>query len=126
MLPHLVFVYGSLKRGQSNFWLMATAEFIARARTAEQAFRLLDLTAFPALIRTDEGPLSIVGELFAIDDNTLAAVDRLEDNGNLYQREPITVTETDDPMRQHEAWTYLYIRPLRRYRLWPSDEWSRP
>lgn len=123
---HLLFVYGSLKRGQSNHRLLASAEFVAEALTVEPAFRLVDLGPYPALVRSAEAPLSIVGELFRIDEATLVAVDRLESNGSLYQRELLEVAELEEPARRHQAWTYLYLRPIRRRRLWPGAQWSRP
>ena len=125
MPSHLVFVYGSLKRGQSNHRPLATAEFVSQARTVERAFRLVDLGPYPAMIRSEEESQSIVGELFRVDDDTLAAVDRLESNGSLYLREELSVAELNAPDRLHTAWGYLYLRPIGYKKLWPTGEWSR-
>ena len=82
---HLVFVYGSLLKGLSNSWHLSSAEFWGRG-SVDGDFAMLDLGAFPAVVRVDDGS-PIVGELYLVDDDTLASLDRLESNGSLYQRE---------------------------------------
>jgi gamma-glutamylaminecyclotransferase len=120
---HLVFVYGSLKRGERNHALLRAVEFRGEART-EQQFRLYALPFFPALVRDPADPQSIVGEVYAVDDTTLRLLDRLEANGRLYQRELIHVNCLERPHESLLAWTYLYLGDLRGARPWPDERWS--
>jgi len=121
--PHLVFVYGSLKRGEYNHALLREVEFRGEART-ERQFRLYALPFFPALVRDDEDPQSIVGEVYAVSDMTLRILDRLEANGRLYQRELIPVDGLESPHERLLAWAYLYLGDLRCASPWPGERWS--
>jgi gamma-glutamylcyclotransferase (GGCT)/AIG2-like uncharacterized protein YtfP len=118
----LVFVYGSLKRGEYNHWLIASSQFIGLA-TTDCEFRLFALSTYPAMVRWPAAPLAIEGELFRVDAVTLARLDYLEENGRLYQREEIAVAIADDGRRE-QAWTYLSLEPLPPERLHPSASWT--
>jgi len=105
----LVFVYGSLKRGHRLAGHLAGSRFVGRARTVS-GFRLFDLGWFPAMKRDDDGG-QIEGELYEIDDATLARLDRVECEGRLYRREEIALAEIDefDDGLDTFAQTYLYL-----------------
>lgn len=83
-----IFVYGSLKRGEPNHRLLARARFVGLGRTAPR-FSLFDLGPYPAM--TAEGTTSVEGELFEVDAETLARVDRLEGHPTLYERTTIAL-----------------------------------
>jgi gamma-glutamylaminecyclotransferase len=83
---HLVFTYGTLLRGESNHDLLLRARFVAEART-EPCFELFDLGPFPAM--STGGETAVVGEIYAVDDATLARLDHLEGHPRLYQRTQI-------------------------------------
>lgn len=102
-----VFVYGTLKRGESNHRLLARSRFVGVA-TTEPRFRLLEAYggAYPYLVA---GQQSIRGEVYEIDGGTLYSLDRLEgyradSEVNHYNRETITVTIDDE---QVEAMVYV-------------------
>lgn len=79
----LLFVYGSLKRGESNHHELTGARFVAEARTLPCfALRLCD--GYPALV---PGTTSISGELFELETARLASLDRFE--GAAYERREI-------------------------------------
>jgi gamma-glutamylcyclotransferase (GGCT)/AIG2-like uncharacterized protein YtfP len=78
-----LFVYGTLLRGERNHRLLAGAAFLGEARTGA-GFRLVDLGSFPAMYRGGRG--RVRGEVFAVDAETLAAVDRLEGHPAYYER----------------------------------------
>jgi gamma-glutamylcyclotransferase (GGCT)/AIG2-like uncharacterized protein YtfP len=61
--------------GQGNHRLIANTRFLGAARTAA-GFTLYDLGAFPGMVA--EGSGAVEGEVYAIDDATLARLDRLE------------------------------------------------
>jgi gamma-glutamylaminecyclotransferase len=95
---HCVFVYGTLLAGEPNHRLLQTASFEGPARTAD-GFALFDLGAFPGMVRSETGVVH--GEVYRIDDRTLAALDRLEGHPDFYER---TLIGLEDG---REVWAYL-------------------
>ena len=85
-----VFVYGTLRAGEPNHYLLDHHDLVARART-EAAFELVSLGAFPAMIAG--GATAVVGEVYEIDPVTLAALDRLEGHPRFYQRTAIRLED---------------------------------
>jgi gamma-glutamylaminecyclotransferase len=83
---HLVFTYGTLLRGEVNHDLLAQARFVAEART-EPYYDLFDLGPFPAM--STGGETAVLGEIYAVDEATLARLDRLEGHPSFYQRTQI-------------------------------------
>jgi len=83
-----VFVYGTLLVGESNHRYLASARLVAEART-QPAFTLHDLGAFPGLVAG--GSHAVAGEVYAVDEPTLAALDRLEDHPRFYLRTSIVL-----------------------------------
>jgi gamma-glutamylcyclotransferase (GGCT)/AIG2-like uncharacterized protein YtfP len=81
----LVFVYGTLRKGEINHNLLESSEFIGGYVT-EPKFELHDLGEYPGLV---EGTSSIVGEVYRVNDETLAQLDILEDVPIEYRRELI-------------------------------------
>jgi gamma-glutamylaminecyclotransferase len=112
---HLVFVYGTLREEEVNHDLLVRARFVAEART-EPCFDLFDLGAFPAM--STGGETAVLGEVYAVDDATLARLDRLEGHPSFYQRTRIRL---DDG---REVQTYLMDRARMRGRvLIASGDW---
>jgi gamma-glutamylaminecyclotransferase len=86
----LVFVYGTLLFGERNHRHLTGARPIGAALT-QPAFRLYDLGPFPGLVAGGEH--AIIGELYAVDEATLAALDRLEDHPRFYRRVSIVLAD---------------------------------
>lgn len=82
----VLFVYGTLRRGEPAHGLLARARYLGAASTAA-AFELVDFGAYPALVRG--GALSVMGELYEIDERTLASLDAYEGCPDLFTREQI-------------------------------------
>ncbi len=84
-----VFVYGTLKRGCSNHREMADQAFVAEARTVP-GFRLFDVGGYPGLVPWPEDTEGVEGEIWSVNDATLARLDAFEgvDEG-LYERKPV-------------------------------------
>jgi gamma-glutamylaminecyclotransferase len=80
---HPIFTYGTLMSGEYNHDRIAHARFLGEARTA-LGYVLYDLGPFPALVR--EGLGSVAGELYEVDDETRAELDRLEGHPRFYCR----------------------------------------
>jgi gamma-glutamylcyclotransferase (GGCT)/AIG2-like uncharacterized protein YtfP len=81
----LVFVYGTLKRGQPNHHQLAGSAFRGEAELPGLA--LYDLGPFPMAIACDGANACISGELYAVSTDHLAALDRFEGAPRLYQRQ---------------------------------------
>ena len=103
-----VFVYGTLKRGGSNHRFLAGQKFIGLARTAP-GYTLYSLGDYPGMVRKPGDTAGVTGELWLVDANCLAELDRLEglDEG-LYERAAVQIAP--NPYAA-SAQTYLYLRP---------------
>jgi gamma-glutamylcyclotransferase (GGCT)/AIG2-like uncharacterized protein YtfP len=71
----LLFVYGSLMRGEANHGRMGGAPLLQVARTAPE-FTLVDLGPYPAMLA--DGTQAVTGELYEVDLTMLAGLDRFE------------------------------------------------
>ena len=90
----LVFVYGTLLRGERNHSLLFGSRFVGDGHTPAD-FELVDLGDFPAMIPSDEDAegCSIYGEIYAVDHAILEILDEIEDHPRFYRRTPV---ELDD------------------------------
>lgn len=104
-MKHLVFVYGSLKKGFGNQDFMESARFITETTTTGKHYKMISFGYFPGVLSTTKDGYHIRGELYEVDDDLLAYLDKLEDNGMFYKR-----TETDFASGER-AWMYclLYV-----------------
>jgi gamma-glutamylaminecyclotransferase len=85
-----VFVYGSLRHGESNHRVLEGATRIGAARTTAR-FTLYDLGPFPGMV--DAGAGVTEGEIYEVDDETLARLDALEGHPSFYRRTAITLAD---------------------------------
>ena len=69
--PQLVFVYGTLRRGGSNHFRMAGAEFVAQGTITGRMYRI---DWYPGLVLDDAGD-EIHGEVFSVTPDQLSALD---------------------------------------------------
>jgi len=100
----LLFVYGTLKRGQRNHRLLADQRFVRNARTV-RGYRVYDLGPHPAMVAdANAGPVQ--GELFSVSETCMAELDDFEGVPDLFDRRRV---ELDDGTT---AWAYLYVRPI--------------
>lgn len=86
----LLFVYGTLRRGEPNQRQMGHARFVRAASTGPR-YELVDLGGYPALLEDGDTPIS--GELYEVDDALLASLDRFEDVPELYERKPVVLED---------------------------------
>ena len=84
----LLFVYGTLRRGQENHQLLAGARFVGAGRTAERHAMFVEGHPYLA-----QGPAvhHVRGEVYAVDAALLAVLDVLERHPDWYQRRPVDV-----------------------------------
>lgn len=97
----LVFVYGTLKNGQPNyFWLQdhqnGASTFLANGKTNDR-YPLIIGTRYniPFLLDVLNMGHSINGEIYRINEAMLKNLDVLEDYPNFYLRHQINITDDD-------------------------------
>jgi gamma-glutamylcyclotransferase (GGCT)/AIG2-like uncharacterized protein YtfP len=112
-LHSLVFVYGTLRRDEVNHHLLAGAGFRGRHSTGP-LYKMVSLGTYPGVVRG--GRTRIHGEVYAVDAQTLAALDRLEGYPTAYTRELIATP-------WGKAWIYLYRGSLRDRQTIASGLW---
>ncbi|MES2474933.1 MAG: gamma-glutamylcyclotransferase family protein [Verrucomicrobiota bacterium] len=104
-----VFVYGTLRRGGSNHFRMAAAEFISAGTVNGRLYRV---HWYPGMV-LDEAGDEIHGDVFAVDAETLAALDVFEGlsageiQGSEYRRCKTEVMLHDS--RVMEAWVWEWV-----------------
>jgi gamma-glutamylcyclotransferase (GGCT)/AIG2-like uncharacterized protein YtfP len=97
-VKELVFVYGSLRRGQSHQALLRHAKYVGVHKT-EPRYTMFSLGAFPAVVAG--GCSVITGEVFAMDQTMLSRLDEFEDCPGEYVRTEIST-------RYGKAWIYVF------------------
>ena len=85
-LGNKVFVYGTLMQGQSRHQALAANRFHGNAILSD--VDMYDLGSFPAIV---PGSNHVLGEVYGVDQDTLRNLDRIEGEGNLYERKTVTV-----------------------------------
>jgi gamma-glutamylcyclotransferase (GGCT)/AIG2-like uncharacterized protein YtfP len=86
----VIFVYGTLRRGQSNHAELGNARFLREVATAPR-YELVDLGEYPALL--ESGSTAVLGELYEVDEDLLARLDVFEGVPALYQRRAIALQD---------------------------------
>ncbi|GIW26632.1 gamma-glutamylcyclotransferase [Meiothermus sp.] len=113
MVPEAVFVYGTLKQGQRNFWVSQEAGWVRSEPAYIEGFQLFHIPegdlrpyAYPGVVK---GEGRVWGEVqwFADLAQALVLLDELEDEGGEYLRSPTTayLQPTEQPCT---VWVYTY------------------
>jgi len=92
----LVFVYGTLKRGEKNHHWLDGASWQGEAELS--GVLLHDLGPFPMAV-IGEG--TAIGEVYALEERGLARLDELEGYPRLYDRQMLSLNDG------RQAWVYL-------------------
>lgn len=107
--PQLVFVYGTLRRGGSNHFRMAGAEFVASGTITGRMYRI---DWYPGLVLDDAGD-EIHGEVYSVAVELLEALDVFEGlsageiEGSEYRRVQTTVVRRDSQTTRAWVWEWL-------------------
>jgi len=88
----ILFIYGSLKRGQKSHHFLADQEFRGEASTMP-LYRLHGLGWHPGMVLDQDAGLDVQGELWAVDDATLAKLDEYEGVPSWFVREDVAVRD---------------------------------
>jgi gamma-glutamylcyclotransferase (GGCT)/AIG2-like uncharacterized protein YtfP len=109
--PQLVFVYGTLRRGGSNHFRMAGAEFIS---TGTIMGRMYKIDWYPGLV-LDEAGGEISGEVYSVDHELFAALDAFEgistgeSEGSEYRRVQATVVQQNSETLTAWVWEWCGV-----------------
>ena len=81
---HKVLVYGTLKKGYGNNYLLGTSPMIRDGSFAIPNHRLID-SGLPFLVKSSKTS-AFFGEVYEVDDEVLASLDALELHPTWYKR----------------------------------------
>ena len=98
---HTVFVYGTLMQGQSAHDFLRDAVY-SRKYTLS-GYTMADLGAYPGIVQKKNE--AVLGEVYFVSPETVAEMDRYEDEGNLYLRRKVQV-ESEQGALYAEAYIY--------------------
>ncbi|WP_232321886.1 gamma-glutamylcyclotransferase [Photobacterium jeanii] len=113
----LVFVYGTLRRGESNHALLQHAKCLGEA-VVSSGYVLHDLGPYPGVIVDKHSQAPLHGEVYQVDSETFAALDRLEEYPTGYDRE-LVVTPYG------AAWLYVYLHSVTHAPVISNGDWCR-
>ena len=102
----VLFVYGTLKRGERNHRLIADQRFLGPAVSAPK-YRVLDLGPHPGLIPDANEGLSIAGELWDVSNCTLEELDDFEGLPDLFDRRVIELIGESQSVQ-----AYFWVRAI--------------
>jgi gamma-glutamylaminecyclotransferase len=110
-MTHLVFVYGSLKRGYRNSPLLAGSVFLDEA-VSVPTYKMIEIKmaeySFP-VIMPDPGGRKLAGEVYGVDDATLARLDQLEREGSSYDRVTIDAEWSPSNGERSAVQAFVYV-----------------
>ena len=131
-----LFVYGSLRRGFPNHFLLEKSIYMGTYSTVDKYHMIGQVSkSFPYVVDSetefdDANPTHIIGELYDIEADVLQDLDELEGHPDFYTRRTVQVA---DESREHTYSAYVYIlenpgiiRGLKnnsRFELVPSGNW---
>jgi len=107
-----VFVYGTLKQGGRNHHCLNGALYRGPVTLTFKA-RMFDV-GFPVLMKS-RNKINVEGELYDVDAETFAALDRLEGQGRMYMRRRKRLADG------RTAWVYLGMNSF-----WQPRAYGRP
>ncbi len=96
-----LFVYGSLKKGKKLHYLISELNFIGRGIL--RGFDMYLVSWYPAVVK---GSGKVFGEIYEINEEVLKILDKVEDEGKLYNRTVVNIeTEWGELL---PAYIYIY------------------
>lgn len=100
MTKHLIFVYGSLRRGGASAMSLSfpDSKFIAEAKVSGS---LYDLGAYPGLLLNESNSL-VTGEVYEVDDELLSKLDEFEATSDYVRKQ----VEISLGTHKRMCWTY--------------------
>lgn len=112
-MQHRIFVYGTLRRGGTNHYLLRFATFLG-TYTTPAMFTMIDFGEYPGIIA--RGQTAIRGEIYQISARLLKRLDILEQYPRVYGRLLLNTPAGD-------AWAYVLVHRPRRAKTKASGDW---
>src|SRR5262245_2875894 len=106
-----IFVYGSLRKGESNHHRFEGFGKTLVATGTVAGFLLKDLGDYPAAIPSSNDRDRIVGEVYEIPDDLAGVLDRFEQEADFEARPVTVVDESGDTPVRIEAEAYFFAHP---------------
>ncbi|MGO9019654.1 MAG: gamma-glutamylcyclotransferase [Syntrophobacteraceae bacterium] len=100
---HLVFVYGTLRKGQCNHYFLDRSKFLGNAKTKKRYALYGNWLPFLSRVVSIS---QVIGEVYSVDDATLRRLDQLEGHPDMYKREQAEVVL--EAGRELSAWIYFH------------------
>lgn len=117
---HRLFVYGTLKQGERLHGTLHSSPYSGTGRL--QGYIMLHLGHFPGIVRApaDAEGWTVYGEIYDVDDHTLAVIDGIEGHPTYYERKEVTLDGIG------KSWTYVQPeKELWENRMYiPSGRWN--
>ncbi len=105
-----LFVYGTLKRDLCNHHYLQKAKYLGKAITKSSFPLIAPKGWYPYLLDEEGEGHRVEGELYEVDEKTLANIDRLEEYPLYYTRRYIAVE--DQKGQIHRALAYFLSEPI--------------
>jgi gamma-glutamylcyclotransferase (GGCT)/AIG2-like uncharacterized protein YtfP len=105
-------------RGGVRHRVLADQRFLGEARTRTQ-YALFDLGAYPGLVHSASEGRAIHGELYEIDANLIARLDRIEGAPSLFRLEAILIEGY-----RGEAFAYFYQGSIEEFARCEDNRWK--
>jgi len=102
--PHLIAVYGTLRKGFDNHRLLQDARLLDSGITIEQYAMVCEGIPYVASGHREDAS-NIVVEVYAVDDKTLKEVDGLENHPDWYKRKEVDIKLDNGVIAK--AWLYF-------------------
>jgi gamma-glutamylaminecyclotransferase len=119
MSKTILFLYGTLKRDMPQNLMLRGQEFVREAATIAR-YRLYDLGPYPGLVLHEGDGTEVQGELWAVDEKTLAKLDEYEGAPELFSRQDVVIQHCFEPVQ-----AYFYNGTVASGTLW-GDRWPLP
>lgn len=122
MKQHKVFVYGTLKAGESNDHLLLGEDLLSCRAILSGYFKMCTFGGFPGIVKGGHVLTNVVGEVYQVSNKALEQMDWLESNGKLYEREKVEVVFESG--EREACWVYFCLHPSDKWLDGETLEWS--
>ena len=99
---HLVVVYGTLRKGQSNHYLLENEGAAYIGDGTVKGYGMIPLGGFPGAVPLEQGEIKT--EMYSVDDSVLARLDMLEGHPNFYRRTPVDFIDKKGNVQKAEIY----------------------
>lgn len=121
MIGAALFVYGTLKSGHPNNYLLNSQRYLGVAKT-QPKYQMYRYSSYPALIKSSDANFGILGELYEVHDNCFNFLDEFEGTSSgLFKRDfieldnfnlsflPVYQNSYNSIFEEKKAFAYFFI-----------------